>query len=183
MNFRDLPIRRKLALLILSSSVLAVILACLGFAIYERQKFRANTADELSTLADTLGANTAASLAFNDQKTAREMLGALREEHHVLGACLYDNHGRIFAEYRRAGLGSEFEMPSSREDGAHFEQHTITLFRSVFLENDKTGSIAIVSDLSGTRARVWEYTKISILVLFISTLATYLISAPPAHRE
>jgi two-component system, sensor histidine kinase and response regulator len=177
MNFRDLPIRRKLALLILSSSVLAVILACLGFAIYERQKFRANTADELSTLADTLGANTAASLAFNDQKTAREMLGALREEHHVLGACLYDNHGRIFAEYRRAGLGSEFEMPSSREDGAHFEQHTITLFRSVFLENDKTGSIAIVSDLSGTRARVWEYTKISILVLFISTLATYLISS------
>src|ERR1700678_2151463 len=82
MNFRDLPIRRKLALLILSSSVLAVILACLGFAIYERQKFRANTADELATLADTLGANTAASLAFNDQKTAREMLGALREEHH-----------------------------------------------------------------------------------------------------
>ena len=177
MNFRDLPIRRKLALLILSSSVLAVILACLGFAIYERQKFRANTADELSTLADTLGANTAASLAFNDQKTAREMLGALREEHHVLGACLYDNHGRIFAEYRRAGLGTEFEMPSSREDGAHFEQHTITLFRSVFLENDKTGSIAIVSDLSGTRARVWEYTKISILVLLISTLATYLISS------
>ena len=177
MNFRDLPIRRKLALLILSSSVLAVILACLGFAIYERQKFRANTADELSTLADTLGANTAASLAFNDQKTARQMLGALREEHHVLGACLYDNHGRIFAEYRRAGLGTEFKMPPSREDGAHFEQHTITLFRSVFLESDKTGSIAIVSDLSGTRARVWEYTKIAILVLFISILATYMISS------
>jgi two-component system sensor histidine kinase/response regulator len=177
MNFRDLPIRRKLALLILSSSVLAVILACLGFAIYERQRFRANTADELATLADTLGANTAASLAFNDQKTAREMLGALREEHHVLGACLYDNHGHIFAEYRRAGLGSEFNMPSSREDGARFEQHTITLFRSVFLESDKTGSIAIVSDLSGTRARVWEYTKIAILVLFISILATYLISS------
>jgi two-component system sensor histidine kinase/response regulator len=177
MNFRDLPIRRKLALLILSSSVLAVILACLGFAIYERQKFRANTADELATLADTLGANTAASLAFNDQKTAREMLGALREEHHVLGACLYDNHGRIFAEYRRAGLGAEFKMPPSREDGARFEPHTITLFRSVFLESDKTGSIAIVSDLSGTRARVWEYTKIAILVLFISILATYMISS------
>ncbi len=96
MNFRDLPIRRKLALLILTSSVLAVILACLGFAIYERQNFRANTANELPTLADTLGANTAASLAFNDPKTAREMLAALRAEHHVLGACLYDNHGQYF---------------------------------------------------------------------------------------
>ena len=105
MSFRDLPIRRKLALLILTSSVLAVILACIGFAVYERQNFRANTGNELRALADTLGANTAASLAFNDPKTARAMLGALRADHNVLGACLYDIHGNIFAEYRRAGLG------------------------------------------------------------------------------
>jgi signal transduction histidine kinase/DNA-binding response OmpR family regulator len=177
MGFRDLPIRRKLAVLILTASAFAVVLACLGFAIYERQIFRADTVNELAALADTLGANTAASLAFDDQKTAREMLAALRAEHDVMGACLYDNHGNIFAEYRRAGLTTAFEMPSWRKDGAQFDQHSITLFRSVLLEKDKTGSIAIVSDLSGFRARFWEYTKIAILVLFISTLATYLISS------
>jgi signal transduction histidine kinase/DNA-binding response OmpR family regulator len=177
MGFRDLPIRRKLALLILTASAFAVVLACVGFAIYERQIFRADTVNELAALADTLGANTAASLAFDDQKTAREMLAALRAEHDVLGACLYDNHGNIFAEYRRAGLTTKFEMPSWRKDGAQFDRHSITLFRSVSLESDKTGSIAIVFDLSGFRARFWEYTKIAILVLFISTLATYLISA------
>jgi two-component system sensor histidine kinase/response regulator len=177
MTFRDLSIRRKLALLILTASVLAVILACVGFAIYERQRFHTDIADELATLADTLGANTAASLAFNDQKTARKMLEALRTEHHVLGACLYDIHGRIFAEYRRADLGAGFKMPSSTADGAYFGPGTLTLFRSVYLESDKTGSIAIVSDLSGIRARFWEYTKIAVLVLFISILATYLISA------
>ncbi len=177
MIFRDLTIRRKLALLTLTSSVFAVILACVGFAIYERQRFHTDIANELATLADTLGANTAASLAFNDPKTAREMLGALRTEHHVLGACLYDLHGQIFAEYRRAGLGSKFAMPSSKPDGAYFGPDTITRFESVYLENDKTGSIAIVSDLRGMRARLWEYTKIAILVLFISILATYLISA------
>jgi two-component system, sensor histidine kinase and response regulator len=177
MTFRDLSIRRKLALLILTASVLAVILACVGFAIYERQRFHTDIADELATLADTLGANTAASLAFNDQKTARGMLEALRTEHHVLGACLYDIHGRIFAEYRRTDLGAGFKMPSSTADGAYFGPGTLTLFQSVYLESDKTGSIAIVSDLSGIRARFWEYTKIAVLVLFISILATYLISA------
>jgi signal transduction histidine kinase/DNA-binding response OmpR family regulator/HPt (histidine-containing phosphotransfer) domain-containing protein len=177
MGFRDLPIRRKLALLIFTASVFAVVLACVGFAIYERQIFRADTVDELAALAGTLGANTAASLAFDDQKTAQKMLAALQAEHDVLGACLYDNHGNIFAEYRRAGLSPGFEMPSWRKDGAQFDQHSITLFRSVLLESDKTGSIAIVSDVSGFRARFWEYTKIAILVLFISTLATYLISA------
>ena len=78
------------------------------------------------------------------------MLAALRAEHNVLGACLYDIQGNIFAEYRRAGLGTEFKMPSLRNDGAYFERHSITLFRSVLMETDKTGSIAIVSDLSGT---------------------------------
>ena len=176
MDFKDLPIRRKLALLILTSSVLAVILACMGFAVYERQNFRAETGNELRALADTLGANTAASLVFNDPKTAREMLEALRADHNVLGACLYDIRGNIFAEYRRAGLGAEFTMPTLRDDGAYFERNSITLFRSVLMETDKTGSIAIVSDLSGTSARLWEYAKIASLVLFISTLATYMIS-------
>jgi two-component system, sensor histidine kinase and response regulator len=177
MTFRDLPIRRKLALLILNASVFAVILACLGFAVYEHQNFRANTVSELTALADTLGANTAASLAFNDQKTAREMLAALRAENNVLAACLYDNRGNVFAEYRRADLDPEFKLPSSQQDGARFDRHSITLFRSVLLETDKTGSIAIVSDLSGSLARFWEYLKIALLVLVISTVATYLISS------
>src|ERR1700722_12160696 len=143
MIFRDLTIRRKLALLILTATVFAVVLVCVGFAIYERQRFRTDIADELATLADTLGANTAASLAFNDAKTAREMLAALRTEPHVLGACLYDIHGQIFAEYRRTGLRAQFEMPSSKPDGAYFGPETITRFQSVYLESDKTGSIAI----------------------------------------
>jgi hypothetical protein len=42
------------------------------------------------------------------------MLGALRADHNVLGACLYDKEGNIFAEYRRAGLGTEFTMPHAR---------------------------------------------------------------------
>jgi signal transduction histidine kinase/DNA-binding response OmpR family regulator len=177
MNFRDLPIRIKLALLILASSVFSVLLACAALAIYEGQSFRADTVNETLALADTLGANTAASLAFNDQKTAREMLDALRADHNVLAACLYDNAGKMFAEYRRAGLSATFEMPAARADGAAFAGDTVTLFRSVRIESDKTGSIAIVSDLSGARARLWEYGKISTLVLLVSVFLTYMISS------
>src|SRR3984957_3769126 len=103
MKIRDLSIRFKLALLILSASALAVLLASLGFAVYERQSYRASAVRELAALADTLGANTAASLAFDDQRTAREMLSALATEPNVIVACLYDNQGHIFAEYRAPG--------------------------------------------------------------------------------
>src|ERR1039457_7389716 len=100
MHVRDFSIRINLALLILSASALAVLLASFGFGIYERQNYRASAVRELTALADTLGANTAASLAFNDQTTAQQMLSALATEPHILIACLYDNDGNTFAEYR-----------------------------------------------------------------------------------
>ncbi len=174
MNFNDLPIRRKLALLILSASVLAVVLASVGFAIYERQNFRSNAVTELTTLADTLGANTAASLEFNDQKTAREMLEALAAERHVVGACLYDNQNYLFAEYRRRNVAASWKLPAWQEDGHRFDRQSLTLFRGVFLNGERAGTIAIVFDLSEFSAKLQEYTKIAAWVLFISVLVTYL---------
>ena len=76
-------------------------IACLAFEIYERASFRTGLIDELTAHADMLGSNTAASLAFNDRKSAQDLLGALRVEHHILAACIYDSNGYIFAEYRR----------------------------------------------------------------------------------
>ncbi len=169
-------IRTKLGLLVLFSSLFALIFASFGFGIYERASFRAGVAEELSTLAGTLGDNTAASLAFDDQKTARDMLGALRTERHIQAACLYDNHGKLFAEYRRADLDRGFQLPLLQSEGAHFASQSVTVFRSVSLDGEKTGSIAIVSDLSGFRAKLWEYAKIASLVLLLSMLGTYLIA-------
>lgn len=172
MTFRDLPLRRKLALLVASASVMALVLASVGFAIYERANFRTSATTELTTLADILGANTAASLVFNDQKTAREMLGALHAEPHVLAACLYDERRNIFAEYRRPGLPSNFQMPLWHEPGHQFGAQSLVLHRSVLLNGEHIGSIAIVSDLTGFRDQLLGYAKIAILVLITSLLAT-----------
>ena len=94
MRIKDLSIRFNLGVLIVSASALAVLLASLGFAIYEWQSYRESAVRELTALADTLGANTAASLAFNDESTAEEMLRALATEPNVLVACLYDKIDR-----------------------------------------------------------------------------------------
>jgi PAS domain S-box-containing protein len=132
---------------------------------------------ELSALADTLGANTAASLAFNDRKSAQDMLSALRAEPHIVAACLYDSHGVVFAEYRRAGIAAEFAMPPRREDGAQFQKDTLTLFRAVSLGGEKTGAIAIISDLGALQAKIKQYTGISGVVILFSILATYVVSS------
>jgi diguanylate cyclase (GGDEF)-like protein/PAS domain S-box-containing protein len=176
MRIRDFSIRFKLAILILSASGIAVVLASLGFVIYERQSYQASAVRELTALADTLGANTAASLAFNDQGTAQTMLGALATEPHLLAACLYDSQGRIFAEYRSPGAPRNLVLPAWRPDGASFESDSLTLFRGVLLSGERIGSIALIFDLHDFRSLIFEYAKIALYVLLLSVLASFLAS-------
>lgn len=176
MRLRDFSIRLNLALLILTASVLAVVLASFGFAIYERQSYQESAVRELTALAGTQGANTAASLAFNDPGTAKEMLGAMATEPRILLACLYDNHERVFAEYRSTGARPRLAVPAWRPDGAYFDRDTLTLFRGVLLNGERTGTIALVFSLRDLRSRLFEYAKIAFLVLLLSVLITFVIS-------
>jgi diguanylate cyclase (GGDEF)-like protein/PAS domain S-box-containing protein len=176
-HVRNISIRLNLTLLILFASGLAVLLASFGFGIYERAKYRSSAVRELTALADTLGANSAASLVFEDKKTAQEMLGALATEPHVLAACLYDNDGKSFAEYRsRNSSQNGVILPRLRPDGAYFDRKSLALFRGVLLNGQRTGSIVLVFDLSDLRSQLLEYAKIATLVLLLSVLVTFVAS-------
>jgi two-component system, sensor histidine kinase and response regulator len=181
-SFQQSSIHRKLVGVILATCCLALGLASVGYALYERASYRAMMASELTTLADTLGANTAASLMFNDRRSAREMLGALQSEKHIMAGCLYDRSGNVLAEYRRPGLARSFAIPGRSEDGARFDRETLTLSRQVVFERTNVGSIAIISDLSVLQAKTREYLKISALVLLVSVLLAYIVSSRLLHK-
>ena len=174
-QIRNSSIQRKLTFVIVCTSLVGLCLACLSFEFYERTSFRSAMTSELSALADILGANTAASLAFNDRKSAQDMLAALRAERHIVAACLYDSRGTVFAEYRREGTGPEFVMPPRHTNGAQFQKDSLTLYRSVSLGSEKTGDIAIVSDLGALQAEIRRYAEISVVVILVSVLVTYLV--------
>src|SRR6266478_7497564 len=170
-------IQRKLTLVIFFASVLGLSFTCLAFELYERAMFRSSMTSELSTHAEMLGLSTAASLSFNDRKSAQDILAALQVERHVVAGCIYDTHGTIFAEYRRAGVGSDFSMPVWRADGAFPGAETLTLHRSFSSNGEKIGSIAIVSVFSVFHAKMKQFREISAVVLIVSILVTALISS------
>src|SRR6266702_6139858 len=175
--FQNLSLQRKLAAVILGTCCFALALASVGFAVYELADAREAVGSELKALADTLGANVAASLMFNDRKSAQEMLGALHGEKHIAAACLYDKRGNIFAQYRRPDDAASLKMPAWQEDGARFDEKYLTVFRALSLDQMKVGSIAIISDLSVLHAKTWNYAKISAFVLFLSVLGAFLLSS------
>ncbi|MBS1816113.1 MAG: response regulator [Acidobacteria bacterium] len=174
MRFRDFPIRKKLTLLILCASFLALALAVTGFAVYERAQFRSSSETQLASLAETLASNSAASLAFHDPDTAQQMLGGLALERDIVGANLYDTQGKLFTQYRAASA-TERTYEEAKRNGLRGHD-AITLTRAVSLNGDRTGTIEIVASLSGFRTKLRQYLKIAVLVLLVSLLGTYIVA-------
>ncbi len=174
--FRDSSIRRKLSMVIFCTSLLGLSIAGLAFEIYERASFRASLVEDLTAQADTLRLNITAALTFNDRKSAQDLLEALRVELHIVAACLYDKRGNVFAEYRRdaAALGCQMTVPP--EEGARFKKEFVTFSRSISLDGENTGAVAIISDFSQLNAKMKRFREISVLVLIVSLLATVLVS-------
>src|ERR1700738_2051540 len=122
---RNASIERKLTFVMMATSLLGLSLACLCFEIYERVSYRESITSELTALSQTLGANTTASLAFNDHQSAVDILSALRAERHIVAACLYDKHGDFFAAYQREAGTNNCSTHSSNSAEAEFQANSV----------------------------------------------------------
>src|SRR5581483_3280215 len=88
--FRDSSIRWKLTFIIVIVSVWSFVLAG-AFLLWDaRATFKQNLLDDIALLADVVGANSTAALAFRDPDAAGETLAALRTDADVIGGALYD---------------------------------------------------------------------------------------------
>ena len=174
---RHSSIQRKLTFVILMTSLLGLSLACLCSEIYERGSFRGAITSELTAMAGTLGANTTASLAFNDRQSAVDILSALSAESHVVMGCLFDKKGQFFAAYQRHGSAGRCSDAMIRGPETNFESDSVIVYRPIALGSEPVGWIAIKSDLGALRAKINRYTQISVAVILVSMLATFLVSS------
>jgi methyl-accepting chemotaxis protein len=131
----------------------------------------------LTSDADAFGLGAAASLAFNDRKSAQELLETIRAEANIVIVTLYDKHEEVFAEYRRGGIPTGFKSPPWKNEGASFEADSLSLSRSIFVGGEKVGSIIFVSDLAALHAKTAKYREMSALVLLVCAIATFLVSS------
>ena len=175
--FQRSSIRLKLAAVILLTSCLALGLADAGFGLYERATYRQMMVRELTTLADTLGANAAGALTFNDPGSGRDILHALSAEKHIVAACLYDKQGKLFADYLRPGASSCPAVLLRGNTGAQFDSETLNVVRTVTFKQATIGSINIISDLGILRVQFQRYSRISAVLLVLCALIAFLVSS------
>ncbi len=172
---QNLPIKRKLTLVILSTCSAVLVLACGVLAVYELLEFRRTTVRDMTVLADVLAKNTKAALAFQDESAAHETLLALQAEPYVGAACLYTADGARFADYARSGAPEFPAIPG--DDGFWFERGHLLLFRPVVLNGKRIGTIYLQTDLQGVYERLRLFGGIGILVLCGSLVVAFFLSS------
>jgi len=170
-------IKGKQTLIVMLTSGVALLLACVAFASYEVMTFRAAMEDNLSTLAEIIGNNSAAALDFSDPKSATEALSALRAQPNIKGACIYTAKGEVFAVYKRSGSEAEFIPPIVQRNGQYFSKDLLQLFRPVVRDGEFLGTVYVVSDLNALYSRLDKYAIISVGVFFASSFVAFLLSS------
>lgn len=174
---KNVSIRDKLNRIIMLTTSAALLLAALGFCLYDLLAFRSTEARELASVADIIGANSTASLQFQDFKSGRETLETLKIDPRIVSAGLYTKEGKIFASYYRDRENKTSLAAQPRKTGNYFEQGQILIFRPILLEGKTIGTIFIHSDFQNFYDRLQQYGIIAFLVLVVSLLGAFLISS------
>ncbi len=175
-RFRDVSIRRKMMLLTLVTSSVALLLASAAFLTHELVTYRDSMTQELATLANVIGDNSTAALTFNDQRAAEELLTSLRAQEHIVAAALYRDDGTTFALYRRTP-GDTASLPAARDsEESEFTDDHLLLFHPVVLAGDRIGTVFLQSDLEEMNARIVRYALIVAGVLMASLLVSLVVS-------
>ncbi len=69
---RDISVKRKLILLTMVTSGIALLLSSAAFLVYDIVTYQSNAVRGLSILAEVIGSNRTAALSLNDPRAAAE---------------------------------------------------------------------------------------------------------------
>ncbi|MGC2061853.1 MAG: response regulator [Thermodesulfovibrionales bacterium] len=187
MHFRDFPIRRKLTTIIILTSIFVLLLAAVGFLIYEVYDFKKTMVRDLWSLADVVGQNSTSALTFDDKTSAQETLSALKAKLNITWACIYDKDGRAFVKYNGKNIplttpsdniNQNVQVKSSATSGEsfHFLSDQLHVWKRIALDKETIGFVYLQSDLQDLYSRLTWYACVVIILLIVSTLFAYMLS-------
>jgi signal transduction histidine kinase/CheY-like chemotaxis protein len=180
---RRLPIRHKLVAMTMTTCLVVLLTASGGYLITDYYRTRGEITRELAALSKLVLDNSQAAIQFKDPLAARDTLQSLAANPHLRAACLYDEAGRLFADFRVETWECEFEVPP---EGYRFTPNRLELTSGGELAGRRFGSLTLRSDLGilTSRLRVQAVVVAALLVLALlialalSSMLQSLVSEP-----
>lgn len=171
----NIPIGRKLTLITVLASAIALLLAGTLIVIYDIIAYRTQQQQDLAVRAGIVAANISAPLVFGDAKAAQEYLQAFRSNPDVSAAAVYDDKDDIFTRYLR----TDAPIPVPRHalpHGMFYEGNELAVFWPVKEKGQQVGTVYLRVKTDPAAKRIARYGTIILLVMLGSLLITLPIS-------
>jgi signal transduction histidine kinase len=175
MFLREAPIRRRLMTITLVTCGAVSLLTCASFFAYEFFTFRQTIIANISSMGSILASNSTAALTFANSDDAGEVLAALQAEPHIRAASLYDENGKLFAQYP-ANMPSETFPAAPEGDGHRFNGGHLISYQPVVYGSKRLGTLYLKSDLDAMYERFRLYGLITVVIVAASFLLAYALS-------
>lgn len=173
MRLADLSVTRKLALVVLLTSMSTLIMASLALGVYDRRIAIESLQERASQLASLLETNSAAALLFQDQDAANQLLAGLNSQSDVRAAAIYSADNLPFARYGTLFAGSE-SIPAS--DASFFTDNLYVIYRAIELDGERLGTVHAEIDLTSTNLRTMRFAAVVCGLLLLVPTATWFAS-------
>jgi PAS domain S-box-containing protein len=170
-SFRDAPIGRKLILIGLLTTALALFSVSIILVARGWVDWRGKMVSEMESYAALIGANAAPSMIFADYDAAAEVLQTVVGNSDIVDAVLYDREGKVFARYR-APMHPEGNMPLVESDSYLFTFGQLVVTKPVMLKGEVWGTVYLESDLRGLYADI----RRQALLTFITAAGVFLVT-------
>ena len=173
--FRGLPIKWKLTVLSLISTVSVLRAAGVAFFVYDQASFRRQLLKQVASLAEIVGANSTAAIIFRDEKVAEKILSTLSTERDVLCAVLYDVEDRALATYK-CPLATHDVLPTLVvASGYRYSRRRLAVYVPVYLEQDRIGTVYISYSMRPVYSRLGRYAAVVLTILGCAVLVAWLL--------
>ncbi|PCJ45744.1 MAG: hypothetical protein COA99_04170 [Moraxellaceae bacterium] len=181
--FNRLSVSNKLLVINIIVVVGALLLATAVFVSIERTAVRERIINELVAHTEVITYNVAASLAFDDEASAVEILTSLQSIPQIQESLIFDARGELFAEYIaphadsvesgfREMKSGRLQWPGSRAPTVVFSNEWIFVHSQIELDSEVIGSIYIRSSL----VHFEEFKSRAMVSVGVVLLGTFLIS-------
>jgi len=174
-GFGARSIRHKLIGIVLATTFVALSLAGVALVIFDLKSYESSMSADLLTQADIMGTATAAALAFEDEKVARENLSLLKASPTISAAAIYTAKGSLFATFVRDGQeGPPFPQLPQPEAVSSDGQH-VTAWRRI-ISNDEVLGTVYLRARDESRQRMQYYLGVLGLIMIASLLTALLLT-------
>lgn len=143
---------------------LALVLTAGALFTAASLQFRQDTDENLRVLARITGANSEASLLFDDAQAATDTLRALKTVESIEGAVVYDADGHVFAKYVRGDIEG-FRPPRELSFEPTWSTEQIDLASTIMMGEEQIGTVFLRSDTQ--QVQDFFLTSIGIVVVVV----------------